>query len=56
MPYQPYQSETILDTSYKSTHPCDHCGAEDQPVDPVETGDGFLILCEACRVEAVGGS
>jgi len=52
MPYDhPYTN-----TPQKVARPCDHCGADDEPVHPVQTGDGFLILCAACRAEAVGGS
>ncbi len=51
-----YELEGTITETYKSAHACDHCGTEDTPVDAVETGDGFLILCEICRSEAVGGS
>jgi len=51
-----YEPENIINESYKTPHPCDHCGVDDEPVHAVQTGDGFLILCETCRAEAVGGS
>jgi hypothetical protein len=41
---------------YKSAHPCDHCGTDEEPTHAVQTGDGFLIVCEICRAEVVGGS
>jgi len=40
----------------KAVQPCDHCGADDEPVHPVQTGGGFLVLCTNCRAEVVGGS
>jgi hypothetical protein len=55
MPYEPYGQEKT-DEPYKSPHPCDLCGADDEPVHAVETGDGFLTLCVTCRSEAAGGS
>jgi hypothetical protein len=40
----------------RAVQPCDHCGLDDEPVHPVQTGGGFLILCACCRAEVVGGS
>lgn len=54
MSYEPQKN--IVTEPFKSAHSCDHCGADDTPVHAVETGDGFLILCEMCRTEVGGGS
>ncbi|MEK7748260.1 MAG: hypothetical protein AAB300_04220 [Nitrospirota bacterium] len=52
----PYDSEQQVDSDYKSPHPCDHCGADDEPTHAVQTGDGFVVVCKTCRAEVVGGS
>ena len=40
----------------ETIHPCEHCGADDEPTHPVMSGGGILTLCAACRAEVVGGS
>jgi hypothetical protein len=40
----------------KAVEPCEHCGRDDEPVHPVHSGAGILILCSSCRSEVVGGS
>lgn len=52
----PYEPDNIIEETYKSPHPCDLCGADDEMTHAVETGDGFLVLCGACRSESAGGS
>jgi hypothetical protein len=37
-------------------HPCEHCGVDDEPTHPVQSGGGILTLCAQCRSEVVGGS
>lgn len=52
----PYEIPKTDRPQQKAVQPCDLCGQDDEPVHAVQTGDGFLILCEACRAESVGGS
>ena len=40
----------------KAVEPCEHCGRDDEPVHPVHSGGGILVLCASCRAEVVGGS
>jgi hypothetical protein len=44
------------DRPQTGSHPCEHCGVDDEPTHPVNTGGGFLTLCASCRAEVVGGS
>ncbi len=55
MPYEP-ENIVVSESHNNASHPCDHCGIDDEPTHAIQTGDGFLILCEACRAEAIGGS
>jgi len=51
----PYDAPNSGD-SRKTIHPCEHCGTDDEPTHPVQTGGGFLVLCATCRLEVIGGS
>jgi hypothetical protein len=50
----PYDAEQPQE--HKTFHPCEHCGVDDEPTHPVQTGGGFLTLCASCRGEVAGGS
>jgi hypothetical protein len=50
----PYDAERPQES--KAYHPCEHCGVDDEPTHPVQTGGGFLTLCASCRGEVAGGS
>jgi len=52
-PYDAPDEQRNADRQY---HPCEHCGIDDEPTHPVQTGGGILTLCAQCRSEVVGGS
>lgn len=52
----PYDAPKEERRSQQPVHPCEHCGADDEPTHPVMTGGGILTLCATCRAEVVGGS
>ncbi|HUJ79216.1 MAG TPA: hypothetical protein VLY45_02745 [Nitrospiria bacterium] len=52
----PYDAPDREGTQEQQYHPCEHCGIDDEPTHPVQTGGGILTLCALCRSEVVGGS
>jgi hypothetical protein len=52
----PYDAPEEQRTPNQTYHPCEHCGVDDEPTHPVQSGGGILTLCAQCRSEVVGGS
>ena len=52
----PYDAPDEPNKPDQQYHACEHCGIDDEPTHPVQTGGGILTLCAQCRSEVVGGS